>query len=131
LTIADSSFLTIGKAAGTGSLVLILAGCVMLHVRLRNLPSLSLLIALATNALWLAGGQSTLRDVLTPSHARFPTTTTTGNNARGALATLDQAAMAENAVIAGDTLLAFWVALSLALAVACIPRLRKDQGESG
>jgi hypothetical protein len=130
LTIADSSFLMIGKAAGTGSLVLILAGCVMLHVRLRNLPSLSLLIALATNALWLAGGQSTLRDVLTPSHAPFPITTT-GNNARGALATLDQAAMAENAVIAGDTLLAFWVALSLALAVASIPRLRKDQGESG
>jgi hypothetical protein len=120
----------IGKAAGTGSLVLILAGCVMLHVRLRNLPSLSLLIALATNALWLAGGQSTLRDVLTPSHAPFPITTT-GNNARGALATLDQAAMAENAVIAGDTLLAFWVALSFALAVASIPRLRKDQGESG
>ena len=130
MTIADSSFLMIGKAAGTGSLVLILAGCVMLHVRLRNLPSLSLLIALATNALWLAGGQSTLRDVLTPSHAPFPITTT-GNNARRALATLDQAAMAENAVIAGDTLLAFWVALSFALAVASIPRLRKDQGESG
>lgn len=120
MTIADAGFQTLLEISGTGSLVLILVGCVLLHLRLRKPASLSLPIALAAAVLWNVGGQDTVRDLLAPPHVASSPTGTSGMNAQAAIEALGKGSQAENAVLAVDALLSVWVALSFLLAVVVV-----------
>ncbi|MBL8256024.1 MAG: hypothetical protein JNJ62_05440 [Pseudoxanthomonas mexicana] len=131
MSIADAGFSRFGELASTGSFVLIIIGCVLLHVRLRKPASLSLLMALATTAVWDTVGQSMVHDLLmTPTATSLPPGTS-GMNAQAAIDALDRAAPAHNALIAGDSILFIWVALSFVLAVASIARPRGETQPDG
>jgi hypothetical protein len=119
---ADAGFATFGELASAGSFILIVIGCVLLHVRLRKPASLSLLMALAATALWGAMGQSMVHDLLMPPALPSPATDTAGMNAQAAIDALDRAAPAYNALVVGDSMLLIWVALSFLLTVASIAR---------
>ena len=120
MTLADASFLRLGEVAGIGSLVLVLIGCVLLHVRLRKPASLSLLVALAAITLWFAVGRSMVYEFLVPPYVPSPSTEGVGNHAQAAFDAMSDAAPAGNAMIAGDAVLLLWTALSFVFAVASI-----------
>jgi beta-lactamase regulating signal transducer with metallopeptidase domain len=121
LSIAGTGFMRFGEIAALASLVLILVGCVVLHVRLRNRASRSLLVSLAAAALWFSAGQSMVYKLLAPPYVPSPPTEGLGNNAQAALDAMGDDAPARNAVVAGDVLLPLWIALSLVFAVVSIP----------
>ena len=125
LNLANAGFGRFGELASAASLVLVVIGCVLLHVRLRKPASLSLVMALAATTLWGAAGQSMVHDLLMPPAVSSLPAGTSGINAQTAIDTLDRAAPAYNAMIVVDSILVLWMALSFVLAVASIARTHR------
>ena len=107
-------FLT-AQIAGFIALVALLAGCVLLHLRLRNVPSASFLlsiIGLATWALWL---QDVVYGYLYPSvPAGDPGH---GTNAAVAITSLGHS---QTIAVISESILILWVGISFFFAIKSI-----------
>jgi hypothetical protein len=90
------------------SLLLLLAGCILLHVRLRRPSSLSFLLSLAASAVWKFAGESALWQILpTPPSA-------------GTAKDLISFEYSQSIVAATDLALFLWVSGSFFFAVKAI-----------
>jgi uncharacterized Tic20 family protein len=95
------------------SLLLLLAGCILLHVRLRRPSSLSFLLSLAASAAWKLWGQSVIWQML-------PTPPSTGTAKD--LINFDYS---QSIIAATDLALFLWVSGSFFIAVKAIRPLAR------
>lgn len=111
-------FLTVQIVHAVAWLAL-LAGCILLHVRLRNIPSTSFVNSIIALAIWAFWGKSALGNALT---TRAPEVAIgQGNNAAEVIATMGHA---QSLVAVGDAVLILWVGLSFLFAIKSIKSQR-------
>jgi hypothetical protein len=92
---------------GLAGQLLLLAGCVLMHLRLRRRSTLSLLFSLAAMAAWMFVGPL-LHDVLVPSDGAPD------------MVVLARLGVAQSVAMAVEAALLFWLGLSFFLAVKSI-----------
>jgi hypothetical protein len=90
--------------------LVLLAGCVLFHLRLRTSSSLSFLLSVVATALWAYLARTVLYHSVTSQAT--PSTA-------AALTTMDRA---DSIVAIGDAMLALWLSVSFLLAVRAIRR---------
>ena len=105
------------QMAGFIALLALLAGCVLLHARLRNLASTSFLLSIVGIAAWIFWIQDALQGALTIS-----TPATAGNPGHGTNAAEAMATIGDFHVIfaASESLLMLWFGISFFFAAKSI-----------
>jgi hypothetical protein len=108
------------QIAGAVAWLAVLAGCFLLHVRLRNIFSASFLLSIIAIAAWMFWGQAALHSVMTlPALTPTPTAGNVGqgNNAAQALAGMGQS---QTAISVVESVLIIWIGVSFFLAIKSI-----------
>jgi hypothetical protein len=98
----------VAQLSGLPGLLLLLSGCMLMHLRLRRRSTLSLLLSLAAIAAWMLVGQALLHDVLLPADGAPD------------MVVLARLGVAQSVALAVDGALLLWLGLSFFLAVKSI-----------